>query len=158
GCGFTPVYGTNDDYDIEIGTYLASIKVEHHRVSGVLGQQLENALEDRLNPTSKDSLYGTAFRLQFTVVPRQDAAIIEQTGVIQRFNIVLTSNYKLVDAYTGEVLDSGTVRRTASFFNAPEKYAAYVAEKDAVQRALVEMSEDYRLRLASYFAREYKLG
>lgn len=156
GCGFTPVYGTNNDQDIEVSTYLSSITLKQN--AGPLGQRLENALEDRLNPEASGSLYNKAFRLEFSISSKRDAVVIEQDGSIARYNILLNAPYRLIDAETGEVLDKGQVRRTASFFNAPEKFASYIAEKDAVDRALLELSEDFKLRLASYFARNYKLG
>lgn len=158
GCGFKPLHGDAADLDIEVGTYLASTKIEAVAGRDMLGQQLENAIEDRFNPNGRSSLYNTAFRLEFSLREQRQAAIIQQTGAIGRYNVILQSDYKLIDAETREVLDSGTIRRTASFFNAPEKYAAYIAEKEAVQRALLEMSEDYKMRIASYFARDYKLG
>lgn len=157
-CGFQPLHGTANDYDIEVSTYLASTKVEATGGEQMLAQQLENAVSDRFNPDSSPSLYNTAFRLEINLIQRRQAAIIQQSGVIGRYNVILVSQYKLIDAETRTVLDTGTIRRTASFFNAPEKYAAYIAEKDAVQRALLEMSEDYKMRIAAYFAREYKLG
>lgn len=157
-CGFTPLHGKTDDLDIEIGTYLASTELRHRGGSEMLGQQLYNAIEDRFNPSSASSLYGKAFRLEFSVAEERNSGVVEQDGSISRFNIDIRSEYRLIDLETNAVLDSGHVRRTASFFNAPEKYASYIAEKDAVQRALIEMSEDYKLRLASFFAREYKLG
>lgn len=156
GCGFQPVYGTVGDRDIEVATYLSSIRLKQK--SGVMGQQLQNQLEDLFSPDSADSLYGESFQLEFDVDSKRDAVVIEQDGSISRFNILLTSHYKLIDEETGEVLDKGTVRRTASFYNAPEKFSAYIAEKDAMVRALREMAEDYKMRMAAYFAREYKLG
>lgn len=156
GCGFQPVYGTVGDRNIEVSTYLASVRLKQK--SGAMGQQLQNQLEDLFSPNSADSLYGEAFRLEFDVDSKRDAVVIEQDGSIARFNILLTSHYKLIDAETGELLDKGTVRRTASFFNAPEKFSAYIAERDAMARALREMAEDYKMRMTAYFAREYKLG
>lgn len=158
GCGFKPMYGAVDDYDIEVGTYLASTEIQAGTASDMLGQQLRNALEDRFNPDSSISLYDKAFRLEVSLRQQRQAAVMQQTGNIGRFNVLLISNYRLVDTETREVLDSGEIRRTASYFNSPERFASYIAEKDAVQRALLEMSEDYRMRLAAFFAREYKLG
>lgn len=155
-CGFQPLYGKNDDRDIEVSTYLSAIDLSQR--SGMLGQQLENAMQDRFNPDSSASLYAVAFRLEFNISSKRDAVVIEQDGSIARYNILLASAYKLIDKETGEVLDSGTIRRTASFYNAPDKFSAYIAEKNAIDRALVELSEDYRLRLSAYFAQNYKLG
>lgn len=156
GCGFTPIHGHTGDYDIEVATYLAATELQAR--SGVLGQQLKNAMEDRFDPDSSGSLYNKAFRLEFDVKQNRQAGVIERDGAIMRFNIILTSDYRLIDAETREVLDTGTIHRTASYFNAPEKFASYIAEKDAIQRALIEMGEDYKMRLSSYFAREFKLG
>lgn len=156
GCGFQPLYGSNSDRDIEVSTYLSSIRFSQR--SGALGQRLQNALEDSFNPDASSSLYGKSFRMEFSLESRRDAVVIEQDGAIARFNILLSSPYRLIDDETGEVLDKGTIRRTASFYNAPEKFAAYTAEKDAVERALKELAEDYRLRIAAYFAQHYKLG
>jgi hypothetical protein len=158
GCGFQPLHGDSSDYDIEIGTYLTSTKLKVANSSGMAGQQLLNAIEDRFNPDSAPSLYNDAFLLEFDLTERREAGVIEQDGSISRFNIRLLSKYRLIDLDTREVLDKGTITRTASYFNAPEKFSAYIAEKDAVQRALIEMSADYKLRLSAYFAREYKLG
>lgn len=157
-CGFTPLYGEAGDYDIEVGTYLAATELQAASGSGIMGQQLKNALEDSFNPNSASSLYNNAFRLEFDLNQSRSAGVIEQDGAILRYNIVLSSTYRLIDLETREVLSRGTIRRTASYFNAPEKFASYIAEKDAVQRVLHEMSEDYKMRLSSYFAKEYKLG
>ncbi len=155
GCGFQPVYGNVQDDHIEVASYLSSIQVDAS--GGELGQRLENQLEDRLNPKAIDSLYGQYFRLQTNITANRDAVVVELDGDISRFNIELVSKYYLYDD-KGELLDRGTVRRTASFNAVDEKFAAYVAEKEAVERALVEMSEDYRMRLSAYFAQHYKLG
>ncbi len=155
-CGFQPMYGDTQDRDIEAGTYLASIEVQP--IAGTLGQRLQIALEDRLDPSSGTSLYGKAFALNVSVRSKRDPVVVEPDGSIPRYNISLISQFRLLDAETGEVLYKGVVRRTASFNVADEKYAAFVAERDPVQRALVEMSEDYVVRLAAYFAQNYKLS
>lgn len=155
-CGFQPLYGKVDDRDIEVGTYLASIKVDG--IPGLSGQQLQMALEDRLNPNAKPSLYGKAFRLSVSLKVRRNPVIVEQDGSIPRYNLNLASSYRLIDENSQEVLDTGVARRVVSFNQADEKFAAYVAEKDALERGLSEMAEDYRMRLAAYFAQHYKLS
>lgn len=74
GCGFTPVHGNTSDYAIEVSTYLTSIDLSQR--SGALGQQLENAIEDRLDPNSSGSLYGKSFRLEFSISSKRDAVVI----------------------------------------------------------------------------------
>lgn len=157
GCGFQAVYGDPTDTDIEIGTYLASTSVVA-RGSGELGNRLKNNIEDRINPTSEKSLYGRSFILEVAIEAPRTPLGIGRTGTISRYDIMLNSRYTLLDAETRKVLDSGVLRRRASFFNAAEKYASYTAEQDAIDRGIKELGEDYKMRLAAFFAEEYKLS
>lgn len=156
GCGFQPVYGSLKDDSIEVSTYLAAVDVAV--IPGATGQQFRNALQDRLNPAAGKSVYGRAFRLEVALRIKRDPIVIEKDGSIGRYNINLSSNYRLLDSETLELLTSGKINRIASFSDTDEKFAAYIAEKDAMERAILELSEDYRLRLAAYFAGNYTLG
>lgn len=156
-CGFQAIYGKSDDTNIEIGTYLASTTVTT-RGSGELGNQLKNTIEDRLNPTAATSLYGKAFNLEVRVTAPRTPLGIGRSGAISRYDVTLQSSYVLTDAETREVLDKGVITRRVSFFNADEKFASYAAEKDAIDRGINELGEDYKMRLASYFAEHYKLS
>lgn len=156
-CGFQPVYGTVDDREhLELSTYLAGVEVAP--ISGREGQQLRIMLEDRLNPADSASIYDKSFRLNIALKLRRDPVIVQPDGSIARYQMVLTSTYRLTDVETGESMDSGQIRRISSFDVPIEKFAVYVAERDATRRALTELSEEYRMRLIAYFARHYKLS
>lgn len=157
GCGFQPVYGkVSDRQHLEVATYLAGIDIDPIR--GREGQMLRNGLEDRLNPQAEASIYKGAFRLAVVLQAKRDPVVVEPDGSIARYSVNLVSSYKLFDTQTGEELDSGIVRRVASYDAPIEKFAVYVAEKDALERGVIELAEDYRLRLAAYFANNYKLS
>ncbi|MBM3617581.1 MAG: hypothetical protein FJX23_03450 [Alphaproteobacteria bacterium] len=156
-CGFQAIYGKSDDTNIEIGTYLASTTV-NTRGSGELGNRLKIAVEDRLNPTAAASLYGKAFNLEIRVTAPRTPLGIGRSGAISRYDVTLQSSYVLSDAETREVLDKGVITRRVSFFNADEKFASYAAEQDAIDRGINELGEDYKIRLAAYFAEHYKLS
>lgn len=156
-CGFQAIYGKSDDTSIEIGTYLAATTVSA-RGSGELGNRLKIAVEDRLNPTASSSLYGKAFNLEIRVAAPRTPLGIGRTGEISRYDVTLQSHYVLTDGETREVLDKGIISRRVSFFNADEKFASYVAEQDAIERGINELGEDYKVRLAAYFAEHYKLS
>lgn len=152
-CGFSPIYATDShrpEGSPAIAEHLRAIVLKQS--SGMQGQQLENAIADTINPTSEKSSLGDAYRLEFNLKQTKSAAIVEQDGSIARYQIGLTSTYKLIDAASGDVLNRGEIRRVASFNVADEKFAAYVAEKDAIQNALKEISADYGQRLAAQFA------
>lgn len=156
-CGFTPVYGNvNNIENVNIATYLAAVKI--HKIKGATGQLLASALEDRLNPTSSPGVYGEAFELDITLTHKRDSVIVEPDGSISRYNIKLNSKFILQDAETKEELLTGNISRIASYNVAEEKFAAYVAEQAAVKRAVYELSEDYKQRLAGFFIQNYRTG
>lgn len=156
-CGFQAIYGQSDDTSIEIGTYLASTTVSAS-ASGELGHRLQISIEDRLNPTASKSLYGKAFNLEVRVSAPRIPVGIDRTGEISRYDVTLQSQYVLTDAETMDVLDKGMITRRVSFFNTDEKFASYAAEQDAVDRGIKELGEDYKVRLAAFFAEHYKLS
>lgn len=150
-CGFQPLYGDVTDDNAEIASYLAAITVDAE--GGVMAQQLQNELEDRLNPSTRGSVFGDGrFILKLQVSSDRDPVLVELDGNILRYHIELVSRFELLEGESGKRLHRGVVRRTASFNVVDEKFAAYVAEKDAIERALVEMSQDYKMRLGAYFA------
>lgn len=156
-CGFQPIYGKVEDKHIETGTYLASTTVEATGGSD-LDLQLKNIIEDRINPKAESSLYGKSFLLEIQVTAPRTPLGIDRSGSISRYDITLRSTYVLYDAETREVLDKGVLTRRASYVNADEKFAAYSAEQDAIVRGIKELAEDYKMRLASFFAEHYKLS
>lgn len=156
-CGFQPIYGAVEDDDIEVGTYLASTEVKALGGNS-LANDLKIAIEDRINPKAQESLYGRSFQLEVTIRTPRTPLGIGRSGAISRYDITLDSRYRLVDLDTKEELTRGVMQRRVSYFNADEKFAAYTAEQDAIRRGVRELSEDYKMRLSSYFAQYYKLS
>ena len=150
-CGFEPIYAKSGSATSPaIADKFKAIQLNQH--AGMLGLQLENAIHDQINPMSEPSPIGKVYHLEFDLKQAKTAAIVEQDGSIARYQVNFSSNYKLIDAKTLETLHKGVIRRVASYNVADEKFAAYIAEKDAAQRAIEEISADYAQRLAAYFA------
>jgi LPS-assembly lipoprotein len=66
--------------------------------------------------------------------------------------VTMTSNYRLVDTTTGDVISSGTRRVSASFDKPRQEFAAYRAERDAQDRAARELAELIRHAIAQDLA------
>ncbi len=148
-CGFQPMYGDNSALATKT-PLTGNLAIDN--IGGHEGQILKTSLEDLLNPEGTAALhpdYRLTIALRKTLVP----AVIKSDGTIQRYDVVMDSDFKLINNANGKVLLKDSLRRTGSYnvaINA--NFATYEAEQDVTERTIKEMSEDYVLRLTGYFA------
>jgi len=144
GCGFQPLYG-----DRSVNDDLASVEIG--RISDRSGQELHNALLDRLNPKGSPArpLYQLLIELDEHL---QDLAVRKNESVT-RYNLQIVANYVLYSKADGAVLVEGTSRSTTSFNISTEEYSAIVAKQDAGRRGFDLLADDIKLRLALFFRR-----
>lgn len=142
GCGFHPLYAKVDSASVDPA--LASIHVA--RVPDRLGQLLTDALRERLNPTG------------LTVEPRYELSILlsiyrYDTGIQRdasstRGEVQLTAQYTLRDIRTTQIVRTGQSRATGEFNIVNDGYATTVAELDARERSVRDLSQDLGAQLA----------
>jgi LPS-assembly lipoprotein len=152
-CGFEPLYGAHQYASAGGGNSpLSAISIDP--IPSMLGQQLKAELEDRFNPTgaSVRSQYGLAVEIKPTKIP----TVIEPDGTISRYNLQLDSSYRLYRKSDNAEMKTGKVTRTTSYNLSNADFSDFIAGNDALHQALVELSEDYRMRLAAYFLSEGK--
>ncbi len=152
GCGFRPMLARPDS-DAASGTVVHEL--EAIRVTGLngrLGQHLEVALNENLNPTSNpvSSRYDLGIRLTNT----NSALAIQLDSTITRYNLTLTARFELKDLAGNDVLYRSTIRRVASYNVRDEPFATLTAQKDAERRAAEEIADDIRTLLALHFQRK----
>ena len=144
GCGFQPLYGdrseNNDLAAVEIGLIVDRS-----------GQELHNALLDRINPKGAPArpVYNLVVLLEENL---QDLAVRKDESVT-RANLQMTANYILYSKADGVVLSEGTSRSTTSFNISTQEYSAIVAEQDARRRGIDLLAQDIELSLALFFRR-----
>jgi len=145
-CGFQPLYGTTPAGS-SVSNELAAVRIAPLRERN--GQILHNLLRDRLNP------YGQPVepRYQLSISVSQ---VAEETGIRRdetatRAVLTLYASYALSDAQ-GQVLTEGKARSSSGYNILDSSYASTVARQDAQERALTDLAEDLKLRLASYFS------
>ena len=80
------------------------------------------------------------------------ALAIQLNDNITRYNLTLFATYQLRQRDDGTVLLRSATRRVASYNVVKAPYSTLVAKQDAASRALVEMSQEIRDRLAIHFA------
>jgi LPS-assembly lipoprotein len=153
-CGFNPLYGRHGTGVDPAEQYLARIQIE--QIKDRIGQQLRNNLLARLNPkgTSAQPLYSLSITLSESISSLE----IQKSARVTRGNLKVSAKYVVIRLdLNGEVatenatLTSGDVLATSSYNIPQAQYAAMAALKDAQTRAVKELADDIRTRLAVYF-------
>lgn len=154
-CGFRPLYGKDGEGVASAEQHLARISIK--QIKNRIGQQLRNNLLSRLNPKGPPGkpLYSLSIKIGDAV----SNLGVKKSAVVTRGNLRVSGNYVLTKLYVttskGEaivtVMTSGNVLSTSSYDIPQAQYAALAARKDAQARAVREIADDIRNRLAIYF-------
>ncbi|HEU5046487.1 MAG TPA: LPS assembly lipoprotein LptE [Rickettsiales bacterium] len=149
GCGFQPMYGQHSGLssDSPLSGNLAIDPIPGHE-----GQMLKNSLEDKLNPEGQRTATPD-YRLQIGISRALIPAVVQSDGTIQRYNVKIQSDFKLLRTADNKLLLTGHMERTGSYnVTVNANFATYEAEQDVIKRSIEELAEDYMLRLSGYFA------
>jgi LPS-assembly lipoprotein len=144
GCGFQPLHGDRTEQ-----ADLAAVSIA--RIMDRSGQQLRNALLDRLNP--KGATARPLYVLQVIIEEDLQELAIRKDELVTRANLMIVAKYGLVLARDGSMLTEGTSHSITSFNIPTEEYSAIVAEQDARRRGIELLAEDIELHLALFFRR-----
>lgn len=147
-CGFRPLLARDEGETIQ--SELAAIRVTG--LSGRLGQHLEIALDENLNPTSSD--VPSRYELAINLANTNSALAIQLDNTITRYNLTLTAVFELKDWSDNGLLYRSTVQRVASYNVRRAPFATLTAQKDAERRAAGEIADDIRTLLALHFQRK----
>tara|TARA_B100001123_G_C14556047_1_gene728245 strand:- start:23 stop:526 length:504 start_codon:yes stop_codon:yes gene_type:complete len=147
-CGFRPLYLGSENLDISRSLSKISILSIEDRV----GQIVHNLLLDRLNPNakSKDRLYTLDVGVS---VVKQDIGL-KFTNEATRATLALTAEYSLINDEDGQVLNSGEVRSVNSYNISDSEFSRIVSERDAMERAAREVSDEIKTRLSLHFSQK----
>tara|TARA_R110000772_G_scaffold73216_8_gene159956 strand:+ start:18555 stop:19106 length:552 start_codon:yes stop_codon:yes gene_type:complete len=154
GCGFRPLYGRSgvgtDLSDtlsrVEIGP-VRNTTTEGRDVARV-GQQLHNALLDGLSPRGPSG--EQVYRLDVTLNESISSLAVQKSADATRADLSLTSSFSLLDLRTGQHLYSGNSRAISSFNILNSEFATLMAEKGARDRAVRQLGDDIRLKVAIF--------
>jgi LPS-assembly lipoprotein len=143
GCGFRPLYGQAGPGSA--GT-LAAIEIE--RIPDRSGQVLRNLLLDRLTPEGPPArpAYSLSVRLTESI---GDLAVLSDESAT-RSNLTLNAVFTLTRAPGPEAgVHAATVTLVNSYNRLTSDYATLASENDARERALREIADEIRLRIAA---------
>jgi LPS-assembly lipoprotein len=147
GCGWAPLYG-----DIEsrpASEELRAIKVDP--ISERIGQRLEIALRNSLNPTGEPT--PSRYRLSTILTATLSNLGIQSQGLATLGQLEAYATYKLVDLQTNAVLLTNTVHVANSFDLNPNQYSTVVGEDDARNRTVTELDQEIVTRLTLFLQR-----
>ena len=146
-CGWAPLYA---DTDTEAASEeLRAIKVDP--IPERIGQRLEIALRNSLNPTGEPTL--PRYRLGTTLAVTLSNFGIQSQGLATLGQIDAIATFKLVDLQTGGVLLTNSVHVANSFDLNPNQYSTVVGEDDAGVRSVAELDQEIVTRLTLFMQR-----
>lgn len=147
-CGFQPVY-QQDQAAIDTPDLLARIEIV--TPPGRDGDRLKAALEDHFYHGLQDM--PPRYRLETTLETASAPFIIEPDGLATRFELTLRSRYRLLRQADDKELHQGRLQRKVGY-NVSEDidFSTFIAQRDAINRGIDELAQDYRLRISGLFA------
>jgi LPS-assembly lipoprotein len=153
GCGYTPLYATNEQGSTVQDLASVDVKVVPDRS----GQQLHNFLRDEINPTGRPSM--PRYDLEIDLAETREALAIRTDETATRYNLNQTAQFRLRDLDTGRVVLTGSSHSAVSYNVLRDDFNNIVSENDARRRGVREIAGDIRLRLAAFLnARRQKVA
>ncbi len=149
GCGFQPLYARDADSGQAVTDQLAQIRIQPLRDR--VGQQMHNFLRDRLNPLGQPATPG--YVLQVRLKETTTDLGVRSDATATRANLTMTADYKLLAMPGLKTLMKSRSRSTNSYDILTDEFATLNAENDARERALLQISEEVKLRLSIYFSK-----
>ncbi len=142
GCGFRPLYGTHGT--VNVSDELARVEVA--QIPDRIGQQVRNGLLTALAPRgpSESSVYVLSVALTEGI----SALAVKKSAFATRANFRLTARYSLTERTTGRTLFNGSSTSTSAFNILDSEFATLMAENGAKDRAIKDVVEDIRNKLA----------
>lgn len=149
GCGFRPMYGDASTVSTSSGgrvdQQMAGIRIEP--IANREGQQLHNALRDRLNPLGQPA--SAAYSLNVNLTIRSYGALSKRDLSATRRNVELNAFYSLRDNADTVVLTDRSVITTGydEFDDPLNDISAY---EDTIRRGTLQLAEQIRTRVAVF--------
>jgi len=147
-CGFQPLYGEHA-ISPNASDQLAAVHIEP--IADRSGQILYNALRDGLNPLGRPS--SPDYRLHVKLDESLEDLALRNDETATRVDITLTASYALFSGDAKEPVLKGVTRTTTAYNVLDSPYATLTSQEDARTRALDDIAQEIRTRLAVYLTR-----
>jgi len=145
-CGYTPLYGRSSG-GAQVVAELSQIDVRP--IVDRVGQMMRTELRRGLSP---QGLHGTPqYQLTVTLSEGLSELAVEQSAFATRANLTLSSTYQLVRSADSFEILVGSASSVASYNILSSDFATQSAQSNARERAVVNLAQTIRQRLAVHF-------
>jgi LPS-assembly lipoprotein len=149
GCGWQPLYGKIDGTGGDAAESLSQVHILP--IADRTGQNLYNALRDRMNPQ------GVPAKPQYDLVvnlsERSDQLLILEDQTASRINLTVFADFRLYQRGNKNPVFAGRSQVTTSYDLLNDPFATVTSEADAHRRAAQSLADEISNRLAVYVAR-----
>lgn len=137
-CGFTPVYKAGG-----AGSSLQN-RIEVSEIDTLDSYLVTRRIEERLGRSTSPT-----YRLTVDVDSKREGLAVNSESNINRFNLVGTAQYVLVEQATGRIVTSGNVNNFTGSSATGTTVATLAAERDARERLMALLADQIVVRLLS---------
>jgi len=146
GCGFRPLYGTHGPAaSPQVTQALATVSVLP--LPNRQGMKLSRILNEQLRP--RGASVAAAYNLEVGLSERIDELGIRKDATSSRANFVLTAQFYLRES--GRRIFGDQVQSIVSYNILDDQYATVASQANAEDRAIQQVGEQMKTRLAIYF-------
>jgi LPS-assembly lipoprotein len=144
GCGWTPLYA-----DPQSGPASAELRaIQVLPIAERIGQRLELALRNSLNPAGEPTKY--RYTLRTTLVNNLSDLGLQSQGTSTLGRVDVYATFALVDKQNGKTLLTNSIHDQNSFALNANQYSTIVGEDDARVRTVVELNQEIVTRLTLF--------
>lgn len=144
GCGFTPVYSGASGAKVKFD--LSSVSIEP--IKDRIGQRLRNHLIDIINPAGRPSK--AEYSLSIDLKESKQTLAVQKTEIATRANLSFTARFGLTRRGQSDTLLNGQSTSVTSYNILSSEFATLVAERNARDRAVRELSIEIANQLAIF--------
>ena len=153
GCGWQPLYGRVDNgsggsIGANAGPQLATVHILP--IADRTGQNLYNALRDRLNPGGPPTSPHYDLSIRISERTTQPLVLSDQTA--SRIDLTLTATYALYQRGNSAPVYRGSSRATTSYDLLDDEFATLQSTDDAHRRGALSLADDITTQLAVFLA------
>jgi LPS-assembly lipoprotein len=149
GCGWQPLYGKIDGVGGNAGESLSEVHILP--IADRTGQNLYNALRDRMNPQGVPAK--PQYDLVINISERSDQLLILEDQTASRINLTLFADFRLYQRGNKNPVLAGRSQVTTSYDLLNDPFATVTSEEDAHRRGAQSLADEISDRLAVYMAR-----
>jgi LPS-assembly lipoprotein len=152
-CGFSPLYGEHGTASSPgVTDALASVIIRP--LPDRQGMKLRQALREQLQPGGLSA--SPAYELAITLTTTVEELGIRKDATSSRANLFLAASFYLIEG--GERVFGDRVQAVVSYNILDDQYATVASQADAENRAIRQVSEEIKTRLAVYIHRRLNPG